>query len=147
MQNFPHHYKVAAAAEPDGDVSLSSGEIDVIRSAPPAEFGGPGDRWSPETLLVASVADCFVLSFRAIARASKFSWTSLNCEVEGALERKEDGARFTEFMIRATLSVSRDAKEDRAHRLLEKAEENCLITNSLSGATHLDIVIIQPSKT
>lgn len=146
MQDFPHHYKVAAAAGPDGYVSLSGDGIEVIRSAPPVEFGGPGDKWSPETLLVASVADCFVLSFRAIARASKFSWTSLECEVEGTLERKEGAARFTQFKIKATLSVPQDAKEDRAHRLLEKANESCFITNSLSGATHLDIEVSKASQ-
>jgi peroxiredoxin-like protein len=145
MKDLPHHYKVAATAGPDGDVSLSGEKMDVIRSAPPAEFGGPGDRWSPETLLVASVADCFVLSFRAVARASKLSWTSLSCEVEGTLERKEGAAKFTNFSINAALTVPEDTKEDRARRLLEKAEEICLITNSLSGATHLEIEVSKAS--
>ena len=89
MQDFPHHYRVGATAEPDGDVSLTGDGLDAIASAPPAEFGGPGDRWSPETLLVAAVADCFILSFRVIARASKLPWISLKCEVEGTLERRE----------------------------------------------------------
>ena len=145
MQDFPHHYKVAAAGEPDGDVSLSSGEIEVIRSAPPAEFGGPGDKWSPETLLVASIADCLILSFRAIARASKFPWTSLTCEVEGTLERIEGVLKFTDFMVEAMLSVPQDANEDRAQRLLQKAEEICLITNSLSSKTRLEATVIKAS--
>ena len=141
MHDFPHYYKVAAAAGPDGDVSLMADGLDEIPSAPPEEFDGPGGKWSPETLLVASVADCFVLTFRAIARASKLSWMSLKCEVEGTLKREEGKAKFTDFKIHATLSVPQDAKEDRAQRLLEKAEEGCLITNSLSGTTHLDIVV------
>lgn len=145
MQDFPHHYKVIAAAEPDGEVSLSGNGLDEIRSAPPAEFGGPGDRWSPETLLVAAVADCFILSFRAIARASRVSWKSLNCEVEGTLERKEGVSRFTEFVVHATLTVAGDSNEKRVHRLLEKAEETCLITNSLSCATRLNARILTAS--
>lgn len=146
MQDLPHHYRVAAAAGPDGDVSLSGDGLDVIQTAAPKEFGGPGDKWSPETLLVASVADCFILNFRAIARASRFSWISLNCEVEGTLERKEGGTRFTDFMIHATLCVVEDAREDRAQRLLEKAEESCLITNSLSGTTQLEIAVSRGSS-
>ena len=145
MRYFPHHYKVAAAAGPDGDVSLSCDGLDAIPSAPPAEFGGPGDKWSPETLLVAAVADCFILSFRAIAGASKLSWISLKCEVEGTLERKDGATKFTEFVVRATLSVPQDTKKARAHRLLEKAEESCLITNSLSGTIHLDAVVLRAS--
>ena len=145
MRYFPHHYKVAATAGPDGDVSLSGDGLDAIPSAPPAEFGGPGDKWSPETLLVAAVADCFILSFRAIAGASKLSWISLKCEVEGTLDRKEGATKFTEFVVRATLSVPQDMKEERAHRLLEKVKESCLIANSLSGTVHLDAVVLRAS--
>lgn len=141
MQNLPHHYKIVAAAEPEGDVSLAGDRLEAISSAPPVEFGGPGDRWSPETLLVAAVADCFVLSFRAVARASKLSWLSLQCEVDGTLERIEGTTKFTEFVVHATLNVPQDTNVDRAHRILDKAEESCLITNSLSSSTHLDAVV------
>ena len=96
-QDLPHHYRVAATARPEGSVDLASAGLEPISSAAPAEYGGPGDRWSPETLLVATVADCFVLSFRAIARASKLSWLSLNCDVEGTLARIEGTTKFTEF--------------------------------------------------
>ncbi len=145
MQDFPHHYRVAANAAPDGDVSLSAEKLETLASAPPQAFGGPGDRWSPETLLVAAVADCFILSFRAIAKASKLSWLSLNCDVEGTLERMEGTIKFTEFKVNAVLIVPADIDEQRARRILEKAEESCLITNSLSGATHLHAVVLVKS--
>lgn len=145
MSEFPHHYKVAAAAGPDGDVSLTGNGLEAIASAPPVEFGGPGDKWSPETLLVAAVADCFILSFRAIARASKLSWTSLKCETEGTLERQERTVKFTSFVVHATLFVPEGTNQERAHRLLEKAEESCLITNSLSGKTHLHAIVNEAS--
>jgi peroxiredoxin-like protein len=141
MQNLPHHYKVAATAAPEGDVNLTSDNLEPIPSLPPAEFGGPGNRWSPETLLIAAVADCFMLSFRAIARASKLSWISLKCEVEGTLERSEGTMKFTEFVINATLEVAKDTNEDRANRILEKAEASCLITNSLPGAVQLNTIV------
>jgi len=137
MQDFPHHYKVHAETQPEGSVNLTGDDLPVLSSAPPREFGGPGDQWSPETLLVASVADCFILNFRAIARASKLDWISLNCEVVGTLERADKKTRFTEFTVTATLSVPPEVNEDRAYRLLQKAEETCLITNSLSSKVHL----------
>lgn len=146
MQDLPHHYRVAATAGPEGDVDLASAKLEPIRSAPPAEFGGPGDRWSPETLLVAAVADCFVLSFRAIARGSRLSWLSLNCDVEGTLARIEGTTKFTEFSISATLGVPEGTDVERARRLLEKAEASCLISNSLSGATHLAADVVSHSR-
>lgn len=142
MQEFPHHYKVEATAQPTGDVNLESDGVDSLPSAAPSEFGGPGDKWSPETLLVASVADCFILSFRAISRNSKLVWTSLQCRVEGTLERDQGVTKFTAFTVHATLHAPADTSEERARRILQKAEDNCLITNSLTGSTHLETEVV-----
>ena len=141
MQDFPHHYRVAATAKESGNVELSSEGVATIASAPPAEFGGPGDQWSPESLLVAAVADCFVLSFRAIARASKFDWTSLSCNVVGALDRVERVTQFTGFDVTAELVVPAGTDEAKAQRLLQKAEDACLITNSLIADSHLEATV------
>jgi peroxiredoxin-like protein len=138
---FPHRYSAGAVASPEGDVALESDRLPPLVSAPPAEFDGPGDRWSPETLLVAAVADCFVLTFRAIARASKLRWLSLRCDVEGVLDRSDRVTQFTEFHTRVSLRLPFDGDRQRAERLLAKAEEACLIANSLKGARRLEVEI------
>jgi len=137
VQNLPHHYVVSASAAKSADVVLTSPGLASLESAPPAEFGGPGDRWSPETLLVAAIADCFILSFRAIARASRLEWDSIRCDVNALLERIDGITRFTEFRQSVVLDVPAGTSEAKAMRLLEKAEEVCLITNSLTGRSHL----------
>lgn len=141
MQDFPHHYRVSASAQSTGDVELSGAGLEVIASAPPPEFGGPGDRWSPESLLVAAVADCFVLSFRAIARASRLEWESLSCSATGVLDRVERVTRFVAIEVKAELIVADAADEAKALRLLEKAESACLITSSLIAESHLDATV------
>jgi peroxiredoxin-like protein len=138
MHPFPHRYRVAAAGGPEASVRLTGEGLPALETAPPAEFDGPGDHWSPETLLVAAVADCFVLTFRAIARASRFAWESLACEAEGVLDRAEGGTRFTRVALRATLRVPAGANEAQAHRLLEKAERGCLVTRSLVAEPELE---------
>lgn len=142
MQDLPHHYAVAAAAEPQGDVSLATEGVADLPSAPPVEFGGPGGRWSPESLLVAAVADCFVLSFRAVANASKMPWTRVHCAVNGTLDRVEGKTRFTTFELHVKLVTPPGVDGDKAVRLLKKAETLCLITNSLSAATHLTTEVV-----
>ena len=138
MQDFPHHYTVAALSRAEGEVTLESQGLASLVSAAPVEFGGPGDRWSPETLLVGAVADCFTLGFRAIARASKLEWVSLRCQVVGTLERVERVTQFTGFVVRASLQVPPGTNEERARGLLEKAEKTCLISNSLKGKSQLE---------
>jgi organic hydroperoxide reductase OsmC/OhrA len=111
--------------------------LPTLQTAPPAEFDGPGDRWSPETLLCAAVADCFVLSFRAVARASKLDWTGLECKVEAKLDRVDGRTFFTELTVHASLNVPAGTDPARATKLLEKAEHVCLITNSLVAERQL----------
>ena len=137
MQAFPHHYAVSAAATPGSTVTLTAADSPDLQSAAPVEFDGPGGHWSPETLLVAAVADCFVLSFVAVARASRFEWSSLSCEVNGTLDRVDGKNRFTAFEVRPSLKLAQDSDRARAEKLLEKAETLCLITNSMLADTHL----------
>lgn len=142
MMNLPHNYVVTGSAQPSGNVNLAADNLPVLDSAPPANFGGPGNLWSPEDLLVAAVADCFVLAFRAIAEASKFDWIDLKCEANGTLDKVERAIQFTEMHLKATLVVPAGADESRAQRLLEKAEQACLITNSLKLHPHLETRVV-----
>ncbi len=142
MQDFPHRYRVAAAGAVDGDVAVTSSGLPALATAAPAEFGGPGDRWSPETMLVGAVANCFILTFRAVARAMKLPWESVACDVEGTLDRVERVAQFTAFTIRATLTVLPGTDVEQARRALEKSERACLITSSLKSAVHLESKVL-----
>jgi len=141
MQAFPHHYSVVASATTHGDVSLIGDRLPAMPSAPPTEFGGPGDRWSPETLFVAAVADCFVLTFRGIAGVSRLPWVSLECNVTGTVDRVDRVTQFTALEVQARLRVPAGTKEDQAQRLLVKAEETCLVTNSLKVRPHLTSIV------
>jgi len=142
MQDLPHYYHVNASAEAEGNIALKAENLPQLVSAPPAEFGGPGDQWSPETLLVGAVADCFILTFRAIARASKLEWTNLECSAEGLLERVERVTRFTAFTVRASLTVPAGTDAEKARKLLEKSEDVCLVTRSLLAESHLEAEVI-----
>lgn len=137
MHPFPHRYRAQASASPDDEVSLTSAGLAAIASMPPVEFDGPGDRWSPETLLCASLADCLLLTFRVVARLSKLPWLSLEIDVEGLLEREQGNSHFTAFTIDARLRVPAGTDLALAERALHKAEAGCLISNSLVGRREL----------
>jgi organic hydroperoxide reductase OsmC/OhrA len=133
MQGYPHHYIARATGETEGNVVVNGEGLPDLDTQSPPQFGGPEGVWSPETMLSAAVANCFILSFRAIARASKFEWTSLECEVDGVLDRPDRATYFTAFKVHAVLQVPTDIKLEMAQRLLEKAEQICLITASLKA--------------
>jgi len=138
MQDYPHLYKTKATAGSESMVRICSPGLEDIVTTSPPEFGGPEGNWSPETLLVASVADCLILTFRAIARASKLDWVSLECDANGTLDHVDGVTRFTRFDLRARLTVPEGVDHAKADRILHKSEAVCLITNSLTAETRLD---------
>jgi len=94
------------------------------------------------TLLVAAVADCFLLSFRGVARANKFAWNSLSCEVHGTLERPEGKTRFTKILVKAQLRAPAGTDEAKAVQLMQRAEHVCLISNSLVAERHIEATVV-----
>lgn len=133
MQPFPHHYRVSSSGTAEGEVPTTGEDMPTISATAPPLFGGPTGHWSPETLLVASVSSCFILSFRSVARASKLAWRHLDCPVEGVLDRVEGKNRFTRFTMTPALTIGDAAQADLAKRCMAKAEEVCLITSSLTA--------------
>ena len=139
MKALPHCYQVTAAGNSkDTSIDLNAHGLPCLKTAAPAEFGGPGDLWSPETMLTGAVANCFILTFKAIARASKLDWLELSCRVKGELERVDKLTKFTRFEITTHLKLPAGSSLDIGKKLLEKAEQNCLITASLTA----DVVLV-----
>ena len=144
MHPYPHVYSAATSGGPDGNVTVTSDGLPDLASAPPRQFDGPGGLWSPESMLCAALADCFVLSFRAIARASKLEWTHIECSVEGKLDRVAGVTRFTHYVTRAKLRVPPGTDVAKARLLLQKSEHACLISNSVNGERELHCEVVAP---
>lgn len=141
MHPYPHTYIASASGQGKGSVTVGSPKLPNLETAAPPQFDGPGGVWSPETLLCASLADCFILTFRAVSRAARFEWSRLECRVEGVLERSGRTSQFTRFTTFAKLTVPAGADTAQAHELLERAEQGCLIANSLNGSRTLETQI------
>ena len=142
MHPYPHLYTASAAAGPSGSVAVTSPGLPEIATAPPPEFDGPGDVWSPEVLLCASLADCFILTFRALAKASKFEWAGLECRVDGVLEKADGVTRFTKYTTYATLKLAPEGDVAKGRTLLERAEHYCLVSNSVNGTRSLAAEVV-----
>jgi len=121
MQKYPHHYSASAVVAPTGPVTLSSPGLTVLTVESPPEFDGPGGFWSPETLLMGSVVNCLVLTWRSVAAHNGFPWLDLRVDAAGVLDRVDRVARFTEIRLAAQLDVPEGTDTQLAARLLHKA--------------------------
>jgi len=105
----------------------------------PPEFKGHEGVWTPEHLFVAAVNSCFMTTFLAIAENSKLEFLSFSADAKGKLEKLDGrGYIMTEIVLRPKLLISHARDAERAGRILEKAEKNCLISNSIKTEMKLE---------
>ncbi len=104
----------------------------AIHFTAPPEFGGFEGRWTPEELLLSSVASCFTATFQSIANYSKFDYADLEVETEGLVRKADSGYMFTEIMVRPTLTIAKEEDRERALMLLQKAKQLCLVSRALA---------------
>lgn len=136
MQAFPHTYNISAQGAAKDYAVAQSGNLAPLHIAEPKEFDGSGMYWSPEQLFVATVANCLILTFRTIANASHFQFVNLKCDATGMLDRVENNNLFTEINIDVLLQLHSEDDLSKGQRLLEKAENQCLIKNSITAVTN-----------
>jgi peroxiredoxin-like protein len=142
MKPLPHVYDVRLTGGPTGYATLSVEGAPALRSAPPLDFDGPGDAWSPEHLLLAAVETCFLFTLRAVAHASRVEFASLELSATGTVDRRDGMMRFTEILLRPKLVLPPGADRDKALRALEKSEKTCLVSASLATPIRLEPEIV-----
>ena len=109
-----------------------------IEVTPPPEFQGTEGVWTPEHLFVSSVSCCYLTTFLAIAELSKLEFAAISCRATGTLEKLEgSGFQVTEITLRPNLVLHHTRDAERAGRILEKAERNCLISKSIRAVVRL----------
>lgn len=138
MENqYCYSTEVEWTGERRGD--LSAPQLPDLAVDAPPEFKGHEGVWTPEHLFVAAVNSCFMTTFLAIAENSKLEFVSFSADAKGKLEKLEgQGFIMTEVVLRPKLRVSHARDVERAGRILEKAEKNCLISNSIKTETKLE---------
>jgi peroxiredoxin-like protein len=144
MEN-EHTYRVVAwwASGKTGLVKSDSAPNAIHFTTPP-QFGGMEGRWSPEDLLLSSVASCFTSTFHALAERSSFHFTDLQVEVQGWVNKSESGYLFSEIVIRPTVKISTEEDRARAERLMEKSKRLCLVSRALAVAQKFEPLVQAP---
>ena len=113
--------------------------LPAVTVGTPPEFKGREGTWSPEHLFVASLNTCFMLTFLAIAENSKVTLFSFSSTAKGKLE-KVPGSNYqiTEIVVKPRVVIASVSDLGRMPRILEKAKENCFISNSIKSAIKIE---------
>jgi organic hydroperoxide reductase OsmC/OhrA len=146
MRPLPHEYDVALIGAPAGYATVSSTGLPDLTIAPPTAYDGPGDAWSPEHLLLAAVASCFLFTFRATAKASKTEFLAVDAETFGTVAKADGAIRFTDIVIRARVTAAAGADMEAARRVVDKAAARCLVSSSLKTPVRVEATVVSATR-
>jgi organic hydroperoxide reductase OsmC/OhrA len=118
-----------------------------LQLATPPEFrGGLAGYWSPEDLLVAATASCFVLTLAAVAERCEAPLLDATVTGTGHMSRRDDHHYgFTVIELNAVLETV-PGGESAVRAAAAAAEERCLITRALDVPVHVavDVTTVAP---
>ena len=130
-----HLYEVSVNWQSDRKGIMHSpvltSSIEVV--TPPQFPKGIEGIWSPEHLFVAAINSCLMTTFLSIAENSKLDYISFDSKAIGKLEIVEGKYMMSEVTLMPILTISNAQNAERAERVLQKSEANCLISNSVKS--------------
>lgn len=105
-------------------------KVDILCSSDPA-FRGDKTKHNPEDMFVASLSTCHMLWFLHLCTDHGIVVTDYVDHATGTMLETADGSgRFTEVVLRPTVTVSEASMMDKANELHHKANQMCFIANS-----------------
>ena len=133
--NTEHFYEVSVNWQSDRKGIMNSPILNTsIEVVTPPEFPkGIAGIWSPEHLFVAAVNSCLMTTFLSIAENSKLEFLSFDSKAIGKLEMVDGKYMMSEVTLMPILILKDEHQKDRAERVLQKSEANCLISNSIKS--------------
>lgn len=96
-------------------------------------FHGDADRWNPEEMLVAALAQCHMLSyFHAAVKAGVVVTAYTDAPVGTMTEDGHDGGAFTDVLLRPVVTIAAGSSPEAAEEAHVLANRLCFIANSVS---------------
>lgn len=113
-------------------VVRASGLPDLPGTADPT-FHGDRDRWNPEQLLLAALAQCHMLSFFHLAVKHHVGVVSYTDAATGIMRLNRDGSgEFTEAVLHPRVALADESQRGLADSLHEQAHRVCFIARSVN---------------
>ena len=97
-----------------------------------AHYFGDDARYNPEDLMLASLAECHLLTYLALAAKAGIRLSSLRVEISGALGVVDGKTRLERATLVPVTVVVDPAQQEAAAALHRDAHEQCFMSNSVN---------------
>jgi organic hydroperoxide reductase OsmC/OhrA len=106
-----------------------------------ARYFGDDTRYNPEDLMLASLAECHLLTYLALATKAGIRLTALAVQVSGTLGNVDGKTRFLRAQLSAQTSIALGNDPERARALHTDAHEQCFMSNSVNFPIDIDAAV------
>ena len=114
----------------DHDVLIPG--LPVLKGSADPTFHGNRERYNPEQLLLAALAQCHMLSYLHFCTINGVVVTSYVDEATGTMATAGDSGQFTEAVVHPRITVGEESMVAAAIALHEEAHRACFIANSVN---------------
>jgi organic hydroperoxide reductase OsmC/OhrA len=97
-----------------------------------SQYFGDDARYNPEDLMLASLAECHLLTYLALAAKAGIRLSSLRVEISGTLGVVDGKMRFERATLVPVTGVVDPAQGEAALALHRDAHEQCFMSNSVN---------------
>ncbi|RIP34062.1 SACOL1771 family peroxiredoxin [Staphylococcus gallinarum] len=123
-------------------VGKLNGDILSEQISIPEGLGGNGTGTNPDELLVSAASSCYIISLAAVLERSNFE--SIEIEQSSVGTAIFENAKFkmdtiTHYPIITVKSTQKEQLSKKLDKLLELADKNCMISNSIRGNVNIKI--------
>ena len=124
------------------EVGAVKGDIISEQMSVPAPLGGNGVGTNPDELLVSAASSCYIISLAATLERAKFTDINLINNSVGTALFENGKFKMVTITHYPKISVTAEDKENlekRLPKLLEIADNNCMISNSIRNNVEIKI--------
>jgi organic hydroperoxide reductase OsmC/OhrA len=141
-----HRYGVRTEWRDGRQVTLAAPGKPILDVALPSDFknGVPGV-WSPEELLIASLATCFELTMIAVAEYKDVPLRDLRVDATGHVERKGHLYKLVLLELDVHAETAAGRRND-VEQMAQMAREGCLVGNALDVPIRLELAIHEAAR-
>ena len=112
-------------------VVRADGHPDLAGSSDP-HFRGDAERWNPEELLVAALAQCHLLAFLHAAAVAGVVVVDYADAATGTMVASGNGGHMTSVVLHPVVTVASESMVERVPALHDTAHRDCFIANSVN---------------
>lgn len=127
---------------------LVQGKPGIAGSSDPA-FRGDPTRWNPEEFLVASVAQCHMLTYLHLCAVAEVTVIDYDDHAHAVLtmDKSGGGGRITQVALHPEVTVTRASMAEKARKLHDDVPALCFIARSVNfPISHTPVVRVQETR-